>query len=173
MGLNYERTADLALHSCCHRVESIMNQVYGDGGWNYSTKGVINSLTNWEKFSAHNNEYEKYEAGHAHIGMCHWPPNSAFDYDYGNSRYVYTYADTWYDYPYIKEENARRVNRSEWKHPGGDQYGYMLWYYDHIPHFKGLCPRDGHLNNWWHYIVLYDDAMAYEKQLKNENPLVK
>jgi len=168
MGLNYERTADLALHSCCHRVESIMNQVYGDGGWNYKKKSAVKDLTNWEKFSAHNNEYEKFEAKHAHIGMCHWPPNSQFDYDYGNSRYVYTYADTWYDYPNIKEEKARMVNKNEWRHPGGDQYGYLLWYYDHIPHFKGLCPRDGHLNNWWHYIVHYKDALRQEQRLAAE-----
>lgn len=166
MGLNYERTADLALHSCCHRVESIMNEVYG--GWNYDKKSSITELTNWEKFSAHNLRYEKYEPQRAHIGKCHFPPNAQKDYDYGNTRFVYSYADTWYDYPNIKEENARMVSRTEWSHSGGDQYGYMLWYYDHIPHYKGLCPRDGHLNNWWHYIVHYKDALRQEQRLAGE-----
>lgn len=140
-----------------------MNEVFD--GWNFDRKNTSFELTNWEKFSAHNRRYEKYEANHAHIGKCHFPPNAEADYDYGNSRYVYTYADTWYDYPDIKEENPRLVNKTEWAHKGGDQWGYMMWYYDHIPHFQGICPRDGHLNNWWHYIVQYDAAMEHEKML--------
>lgn len=166
MCCNYERTTDLALHAYAHRVESIMCEVYG--GWNYSLRSSVKDLTNWEKFSAHNNEYEKFESKHAHIGMCHWPPNSEYDYDYGNSRFIYSYADTWYNYPDIKEENPRLINKNEWKHSGGDQWGYMMWYYDHIPHFKGLCPRDQHLNNWWHYIVKYKEAKRLERQLQSE-----
>ena len=172
MGLNYERTADLALHSCCHRVESIMAQVYenkgGHEGWNYKKKSSITDLTNWEKFSAHTLEYKKYEKNHAHIGMCHFPPNARQDYDYDYSGGVYSYANTWYNYPDIKEENPIWVSCNTWKHQGGGQYGYLLWYYDHIPHFKGLCPRDGHLNNWWHYIVDYKGAMRQEQRLAAE-----
>lgn len=174
MFCNYERTTDLAMHSYAHRVESIMSQVYeqkgGFNGWNYSSKTRLSDLTNWEKFSAHHNEYARYKEGYAHIGMCHWPPNSDFDYDYANSNVVMTYADTWYNYPDIKEDDsvARRVNMEEWKDAGGYQWGYMKWYFEHLPHFKGLCPRDSHLNNWWHYIVDYNGAMTYERRLQNE-----
>lgn len=174
MFCNYERTTDLAMHSYAHRVESIMSQVYenkgGHQGWNYRDKTQVKELTNWEKFSAHNLEYEKYKSGYAHIGMCHFPPNAQGDYDYGNTRTVKTYADTWIDYPNIKEDDsvARVVSKTEWKDAGGDQWGYMKWYFKHIPHFKGLCPRDGHLNNWWHYIVDYNAAMVQERRLANE-----
>jgi hypothetical protein len=174
MFCNYERTTDLAMHSYAHRVESIMSQVYenkgGHQGWNYKDKTQLKELTNWEKFSAHVNEYKKYKEGHAHIGMCHWPPNSSFDYDYANISQVKTYADTWFDYPNIKEDDsvARTVTREEWADAGGYQWGYMKWYFGHIPHFKGLCPRDSHLNNWWHYIVDYNAAMVQERRLQNE-----
>jgi len=174
MFCNYERTTDLAMHSYAHRVESIMSQVYeqkgGHNGWNYKDKTQIKELTNWEKFSAHNIEYEKYKEGYAHIGMCHFPPNATEDYDYGNTRKVKTYADTWRNYPNIKEDDsvAREVDKTEWADAGGDQWGYMKWYFGHIPHFKGLCPRDGHLNNWWHYIVDYNAAMVQERRLANE-----
>jgi len=173
MFCNYERTTDLAMHSYAHRVESIMSQAYerkgGFDGWNYKTKDNVEELTNWEKYSAHSLEYKKYKEGYAHIGCCHFPPNSVEDYDYGNMSYVMTYADTWYDYPYIREDDsvARRINRSEWTDDGGWQWGYMKWYFGHLPHFKGICPRDGHLNNWWHYIVDYNEAIRLEEQQKS------
>lgn len=177
MFCNYERTTDLAMHSFGHRFESIMSQVYArEGGysstaWKYDTKGSSDLLTNWEKYSAHNLEFDKYKKGYAHIGMCHFPPNATGDYDYGNSRYVMTYADTWLDYPDVKEDDsvARRVNKAEWRDAGGDQWGYMKWYFSHIPHFKGLCPRDGHLNNWWYYLVDYNNALIYEAELQAES----
>jgi hypothetical protein len=86
-----------------------------------------------------------------------------------------TYADTWYDYPDIREDDsvARRVNKSEWKDEGGDQWGYMKWYFEHIPHYKGLCPRDNHLNNWWYYLVDYNNALKYEEQLKSEALIIE
>ena len=176
MFCNYERTTDLAMHSFGHRFESIMSQVYARKGgypstaWKYDEKFDVEELTNWEKYSAHSLEYEKYKNGYAHIGMCHFPPNAESDYNYGNPRYVMTYADTWFDYPNIREDDsvARRVNKSEWNDAGGDQWGYMKWYFEHIPHFKGLCPRDNYLNNWWYYLVDYDNAMIYEEQLRNE-----
>ena len=174
MFCNYERTTDLAMHSYAHRVESIMSQVYenkgGHEGWNYHKKLYKTELTNWERFSGHVNEWKKYEPGYAHIGMCHWPPNSAADYNYDNSSYVMTYADTWYDYPNIKEDEtvARKVNREEWKDAGGYQWGYMKWYFEHLPHFKGINEADMHLNNWWHYIVDYNGALVQERRLKQE-----
>lgn len=168
MCCNYERTTDLAIHAYGHRFESIMIQVYGE--WGYDYKQTIDELNNFEKYSAHPKRYDKYESGYAHIGKTHWPPNSQADYDYGNGRYIRSYADIWEDYPNITEDQsrARPVNKNEWSHPGGDQWGYMMWYFSHIPYFKGLCPRDGHLNNWWHYIVHYDDALVQERRLAQE-----
>ena len=107
--------------------------------------------------------------------MCHFPPNAESDYNYGNPRYVMTYADTWFDYPNIREDDsvARRVNKSEWNDAGGDQWGYMKWYFEHIPHFKGLCPRDNYLNNWWYYLVDYNNALKYEEQLRSETLIME
>lgn len=188
MFCNFQREVALAIHSHAHRVESIMNQVYG--GWNYSTKPRYTELTNWELFSAYEKivaeTYSDEKAGYCHIGMCHWPPNARQDYDYANkTNYVYTYADTWYDYPNIKEDKyiARKVNCEEWKidkspkiddavfqtwYDGDYQLGYMLYYHSHLPHFKGLntAADDQHLNNWWHYIVDYNAALRRERELQ-------
>ena len=177
MFCNYERTTDLAMHSYAHRVESIMSMVYNRSynGWDYDGKSSKSQLSNFEIFSASNMDYDKFDKDHAHIGLCHYPPNSADEnadnYNYGNKRYVYTYADTWKHYPYIVEENARKVNCSEWADEGGYQWGYMKFYFSHIPYFKGLNtfkPGDRHLNNWWYYIVDYNNAMKEERRLRNE-----
>lgn len=161
MCCNYERSTDLALHAYGHRLESIMMHVYGS--WNIREKKDLSQVNNWEKFAAYYLDYDHIEKNHAHIGNIHFPANADKDYDYDDERYVYTYADSWYDYPDVRLENPRLVNSSEWAHPGGGQWGYMLWFYEHIPHFKGVNPADGHLNNWWHYVVKYKEAVRLEK----------
>ena len=170
MFCNYERTTDLALHSYGHRFESIMTQVYGS--WRNRSAGNLPArkaeLNNWELYASHSLEYEKYEPGYAQIGCTHFPPNGQYDYDYSNrSTYVYTYADSWYSYPDMVQENPRRVNCSEWKN---DQQGWMMYFFSHMPHFKGLNEDvdDLHLNNWWYYVVDYNAARKYERQLLNE-----
>jgi len=167
MCCNYERSTDLALHSYGHRAESIMKYVYG--GWDIKKKATLEEVNNWELFAAYHKDYKPFKDGYSHIGNIHFPANADQDYQYDSRKYVYTYADTWYDYPNISTAAARRINCDEWKHPGGGQWGYMLWFFDHIPHFKGLNPKDGHLNNWWHYIVHYKDALQQERRLVMED----
>lgn len=169
MFCNYERTTDLALHSYGHRFESIMKNVYGS----WRNRGDNNlpareaELNNWERYACHNLEYERYESGHAQVGCTHFPPNGRYDYDYSNTAgYVYTYADSWFDYPKMVMSNPRRVNSYEW---GNDQQGWMMYFFSHMPHFKGLNEDvdDLHLNNWWYYVVDYNAAKKYERELRD------
>lgn len=167
MCCNYERSTDLALHSYGHRSESIMKYVYG--GWDIKNKNILSDVNNWEKFAAYHKDYAKFKDGYGHIGNIHFPVNADNDYQYDSRKYVYTYADSWYNYPDVSETSARKVNCDEWSHPGGSQWGYMIWFFDHLPHFKGLNPADGHLNNWWHYIVRYKSALQEERRLVIED----
>ena len=153
MGLNYERDMSLALESYGHRFESIMRKVYGR--WDYKSS----ELNNWELFTS----YDKITPGKAQIGNIHFPPNGLKDYDWKNPAITKTYADTWFTYPLLTETPAREVNCEEWD---CSHLGYMSWWYSHIPRYKGLNPKDGHLNNWWHYVVDYNAAMKKEAQLK-------
>ena len=91
-------------------------------------------------------------------------------YNYGNTRYITTYADTWKFYPYLSEDYARKVNCNEWNDEGGYQWGYMKWYFEHIPYFVGLNTdsKDKHLNNWWFYILDYNAAIKEENRLRKE-----
>lgn len=158
---NYERTVDLAMHSYAHRLENVMKQVYGR--WSYTVASEKN-LNNWERFSAYNLQYDKYDKGMSHIGNCHFPCNATADYSYESRTYIKSYCDAWDSYPYLKLENPRNINCSEW---GSTQLGYMKWFFGHLPHFKGLNtdPNDYHLNNWWYYLVDFDGAKAYERKL--------
>lgn len=155
MGLNYEREMSLALESYGHRFESVMRHVYGR--WDYDVP--YSEKNNWELYTS----YDKLSPGNAHIGNIHFPPNGQHDYDIKNELEVSTAADTWANYPNLKIESRRIVNCSEWD---CSHLGYMCWWYRHIPHFEGINPEDGHLNNWWHYVVNFEDAMKRENELK-------
>lgn len=159
---NYERTVDLAMHSLMHKFENVMTKVYGR--WDYNVS-LEKNLNNWERFSAYNQKYDKYDSGTSHIGNCHFPCNGTSDYNYSNRTYVKSYCDAWESYPYLKLENPRTINSSEW---GSTQMGYMKWFYSHVPHFAGLNEEDYHLNNWWFYFVDYDRAKERERKLINE-----
>lgn len=155
MGLNYEREMSLALESYGHRTESVMREVYG----RWDNKSA--NRNKWELFTS----IEKDVPGQAHIGNIHFPPNGLKDYDWTNKAKVTTYADSWINYPNVKETNGRVVDCNEWD---CSHLGYMTWWYRHLPHFEGISPEDGHLNNWWHYVVDYNDAVKKEVALKNK-----
>lgn len=160
MGLNYEREMSLALESYGHRFESIMRKVYGR--WD----NKVEDMNNWELYTS----YDKVAPGKANIGNIHFPPNATHDYDWVNKTEVTTYADNWASYPNLEMKNKRTVDCKEWK---CSHLGYMTWWYRHIPHFKGINKKDGHLNNWWHYVVDYNAAMKLENKLngKKERPI--
>ncbi|RNC66171.1 hypothetical protein D7D25_04385 [Proteiniphilum sp. X52] len=158
MGLNYERDLACALESYGHRFESTMMQVYG--WWNYDNKTSLSQLSTWEKYSAYGLRYDKFEKGKAQIGNVHFPPNGQQDYDFGNETYILSYVDDWLNYPYLRGNEARSVNRTEWGNPQGSwQLGWMKYYLSHMPRYKGINPNDGKLNNWWHYVVDYNNAI--------------
>lgn len=179
MGCSFERSTDLAIHCWGHRFESIMSHVYGDFKQFYENRYAEKQLNNWERFCGYKGNYGSgkfpEQVGYAHIGFCHFPPNGDNDYDYYEKAYFNTYADEWLDYPRIRmnKRKARRVNCEDWKKVAPDaddpyQMGYMIWYLGHMPHFNGLNMADGHLNNWWYYVVDIKGALEYEKQLREE-----
>ena len=145
MGLNYERQMSLALESYGHRFESVMWNLYGR--WEKDATPP----NNWELFT----RYNKTHPGEAHVGNIHFPPNGENDYDWINKTVVSTHAGAWQNYPDIPLEMSRQVDCSEWE---CSHLGYMTWWFSHIPHFAGINQKDGYLNNWWHYVVNWEEA---------------
>jgi hypothetical protein len=152
MGWNYERGVAEAMHSFGHRVESAMAHTFGR--WDYNAV----EKNDWEIFAS----YDKANPGEANIGNIHYPPNGISDYDYENPSSVVTHADNWLRYPFLFNEQ-RTVTCSEWD---CSQLGYMSWWFHHLPHFT--CKnRIGLLNNWWSYIIDYNEGKLLEKELSD------
>lgn len=135
MGFNYERGVGEMLESYGHRIESILNHLFG------KKRGITNS---WERYTRH----EKSHPGQAEVGTIHFAPNSRQDYDWGNKTKVPSRCDNWLAYPDLVGE-PRLVNDSEWGH--GDIRRHHLWWLKHLPHVGDVT--DGIANNWWKYIV--------------------
>lgn len=162
MGLNYERGVDQAFHSFGHRSESAIVQAYKEAqgrSWN----PLSTNPTPWDLFTRVNKDLP----GLAHVGNIHFPPNGVRDYDYGNTTLVASFAENWYRYPILLNMSSQ-VNVSTWFYmpgeplaEGNDHLGYLRWWYGHLPRYVGVT--DGVLNNWWHYIVDYEGAVALAK----------
>lgn len=140
MGFNYERGVDCMLEDLGHRTESIVWHIFGS--WD------ANENTAWNKFTL----YDKVLPGKANIGNIHFAPNSQKDYEWGNKTYVESYCDDWYTYPYLSGKK-RIVNCFEWGN--GDMRLHHIWWFKHLPRAKGST--NGILNNWWLYVVNYDE----------------
>lgn len=156
MGLNYERKMSLALESYGHRFESVMWHLYGR--WDRDAANP----NNWEKYT----RFEKTHPGLANIGNIHFPPNGDHDYDWINKTPVTTCADGWNYYPDIRSDMTRTVDCTEWQ---CSHEGYMRWWFSHIPHFSGINAADGHLNNWWRYVVNWESAVLAEKTVSRRD----
>lgn len=147
MGLNYERGLAEALHAYGHRTESAMVQVFGR--WSYD----ILPLNSWETFAL----YDQKLSGQANLGNIHFPPNGTSDYDYSNPAEVLSYAPNWKRYPFLFQE-TETVSCATWN---CEHLNYLAWWYRHIPHFQ-CKDQYNHLNNWWPYIVDYNEGKALE-----------
>jgi hypothetical protein len=169
MGLNYERGVDQAFHSFGHRAESAIRQAYKEAlgkPWDPTST----TPTPWDLFT----RIDKDLPGLAHVGNIHFPPNGTKDYDYGNATLVNSFAENWYRYP-ILFNMSRQVNMSTWIYTPGEplaetqtHLGYLRWWYDHLPRYVGIT--DGVLNNWWHYIVDYEGAVALSHTTSVDQP---
>lgn len=168
MYYNYERGIAEAIHSNGHRMESVMRHVYGrwatvPPGKDYHSGMPLN---NWEKYTL----YDTLAPGKGNLGCIHFPVNATHDYDYNNPTTVTTYRKAWKYYPDIRytEVDKEEVNGDTWRKMGhGDnQLGCMINFFSHLPNKKGINPADGKLNNWWHYMVNYEDAVALEDKLR-------
>ncbi len=149
MGFNYERTYDQAMHSIGHRVENVMKQVYGRWDYNATDKN------RWEIYST----YDQVGPGEANIGNIHFPPNATEDYEYGNNAFVPCFHQDWDHYPFLGGQ-SEQVNCTEWQ---CSHEGFMNWWFAKLPHYEGLFGNK--LNNWWHYFVDFDEAVALSNSL--------
>lgn len=161
MGWNYERGEGEMLESYGHRIESVLSLTVGQGVWD-PQRSRDNA---WNQFT----RVDKDFPGAAEVGSVHYAPNSKSDYDWNNATEVWTYADDWFTYPHRPRQRKLLNARS-----GGWEgiIGHHRWWMNHLPRNPGVT--NGFYNNWWQYIVNYDEALrqlpppgaTFEKALK-------
>ncbi len=141
MSFNYERDVGCMLENFCHRVECVMTRAYE----RHSRPKPVGK-NNWERFSA----YDKTSPGAAGCGNCHFAPSSETDYDWGNTRRVWSTCDDWLqNWPHLTGKR-RMVDCSEWG--SGDMARHHIWWLERLPKRPGVNP-DGVQNNWWRYAI--------------------
>jgi hypothetical protein len=147
MGWNYERGEAEALHSFGHRCEGILSLTVGRGVWD-NQKSPNNV---WNRFT----HLAKDFPNDAQCGNVHGGPNAKDGYDYAQKEAVLSGADDWLEYPKLAGKKTR-VSCETW---GGPDYhlNYMRWWLRHLP--RGAGETDGYLNDWWSYVLRYDDAV--------------
>ena len=98
---------------------------------------------------------DSVRSGESGCGFCHYAPNSAGDYDWGNTTYVWSMCDDWLlNWPNLKGAITKRlVNCSEWGN--GDMRLHHKWWLKHVPNATGVNP-DGKQNSWWKYLCDYN-----------------
>lgn len=146
MGWNYERGEGEMLESYCHRIESVLSLTVGKGVWDHKK----NPENPWTKFTRIDRDFP----GEAEVGSVHCAPNSKSDYDWDNDKVVATYADDWLTYPNLpRKKKYLNAETGGWK----GIIGHHKWWMTRLPHNPGTT--GGFYNNWWEYIVNYDEAI--------------
>lgn len=136
MGFSYERFIGEMFESYGHRAESIMERTF---------MKLTGDANLWRRFI----RYEKVAPGKAACGNIHFAPNSAADYDWGNTTPVKSECYDWLlNFPNFQGD-VRTVTSTEWG--GGDIRAHHKWWFDHFPRVAGR--KNGIHNNWWQYVV--------------------
>ncbi len=145
MGWNYERGEGEMLESYCHRIESVLALTVGRGVWDPK-----HAQDAWNRFT----RVDKDFPGASEVGNVHYAPNSTSDYDWSNTNAVWTFADDWLTYPRLPRQR-KLLNAATGGWDGITRH--HLWWMNHLPRSAGTT--DGFYNNWWQYIVNYDEAI--------------
>ena len=146
MGWNYERGEGEMLESYCHRIESVLALTVGKGVWDHQR----DPDNVWNRFT----RVDKDFPGEAEVGSVHYAPNSTSDYDWNNTNAVWTFADDWLTYPNLPRQK-KRLNAESGGWDG--IVNHHRWWMKRLPRNPGVT--DGFYNNWWQYIVNYDEAL--------------
>jgi hypothetical protein len=159
MGFNYDAGSVQMMHSLGHRIEYSMVKAFNSIDLAFGYAPNLSNL--FERFGVYNNLLSNKSA----CGTVHFTPNSTFAYDYRNNTSVSSNCDDWLNFPSTSGRSANLTCFS-WNPYGSgtcthdlnaDTY-YEKWWVSHIPHAVGTL--NGKFNNWWRYVMDYDDAVA-------------
>jgi hypothetical protein len=153
MGFSYERGLAEALESYGHRIESALSVTVGRGFWDGCRGNATLGPSDWDHFSCIDKDKTSAGVNVAGCGSAHFPPNGRWDYDDANTTPVTHACPSWDSYPFTTKTLVSQACAS-W---GCGRESFLRWWMAGIPVIDGLNTK-GNLNNWWRYIVDYDNA---------------
>jgi len=155
MGYSMERGFYEMLESYGHRIESIMQ--YGD-----ILEGSPELLAHFERLDR---DYP-ITGNHGSVGDAHLAFNAKvhptprpgrptatpfWEYDRTNERFALTDHRSWYAYPTLEPiYSSENCNQLIWT---CTEYGYMQWWFDHIPKYAPSGSSQEPVSNWWPYLA--------------------
>jgi len=159
MGYSYERGVKEMAHNLGHRTESIMRHLFGS--WQQNSTNHL-----WEQFALSNHLSPNYN--YSGCGNTHFPPNGTADYDYWNYNNTPSTCNNWYQFPNLTNQKSD-INCTAWNCNQLNQPGnYELWWLAHLPKYQGLS--NGKWNNWWKYILDYENAAKHIQPTTTPTP---
>jgi hypothetical protein len=129
---NYGRGPSEAVEDHMHQIEAVLRHIDHDLFWN--------------KFVG--------KPGEGRCGWAHFPPNGERDYDWRNSKRVWTDIEDWQP-----DGGGRKIeiNSDRW---GGDSLRWFVYWMQNLPgQDNGITYRGRPLTNWWRFIGDFDGAM--------------
>jgi hypothetical protein len=157
-GQNIRRTQAEAIHNRGHQLEAILSHV------DWLRNGNSNFF--WNQFCGRNPD-GSFAPGRA--GNCHYPPNGASDYDYQNTRLIYSdcedwtpagsglkkqvNANTWGLLPYAWPATGSSVEQKT-------ESQYYLYWMQNMPGLGNtIVNGTAGLTNWWVFTADWDNAI--------------
>lgn len=135
---NYQRGPSEAVEDHMHQIEAVLRQLDG--------------TLFWDKFVG--------KPGEGRCGWAHYPPNGERDYDWRNTKPIWSDIEDW-----RPDGGGQKVliNCDRWNR---DSLHWFVYWMQNIPGAgNGLRYRDRSLTNWWIFIGDFDAAMAHGLRL--------
>ncbi|MEM9774824.1 MAG: hypothetical protein AAF902_09605 [Chloroflexota bacterium] len=165
MGPSAHVSSDFALHNFGHRAESGMNRA-NLNGWNFYPGTEPDLSNDWSKFALV--EVKSTFADYSGCGDIHYPPNSLAEYDYDAPGDALTNCDDFFNFPNLADPpNKLNINCSHW---GCNQYGYLAYWFDHLPSFPD-CSQESIANDWWGLFIWPQSANVPDYACSSSNAI--
>ena len=151
---NYQRGPSEAVEDHIHQIEAVLNYV---DGRDRTPPNRWHELLFWGKFVGSDRSHKIIRPG---CGWAHYPPNGERDYDWANSRYIWTDIEDWRP---DGTGQKKRLNCQRWN---CDSLTWFIYWMQNLPGANnGLSYQNQPLRNWWAFIGDFDAAMRNKWRL--------
>jgi hypothetical protein len=157
---NFGREVGMALEDHTHQIEAVMNYVDGRDD---TASSDWDELLFWGKFVGSDSTMKTVNPG---CGWTHYPPNTTKEYDWINTKEVYSDCADWQP---DGSGDEKLVSCKTWGGADCDKYAddgegvaYLVWWMQNIPGIDNdlYDKNNNKLKNWWDFIGDFDEHIG-------------